>query len=355
MIKSKKSVTVNGLKSGMILANNIEQNGKVLLSKDIIITESMIEKLKHLYFFGEIDVYYEEEISKEAKNKISSNKINEEFNEISINLSNVFDNLISEDGKADGTCIQQVREFRKRIEEELKLTSVVIKNIVLYGSGEDSIYRHGVNVAALSALLGTWIGMDSKQLNLLVYSALLHDLGKTQIDKNILNKSTPLTKDEFDIIKSHPNIGYNYIKNIEFWDKSVSYGVLMHHERIDGSGYPLGIKGEGIHPFAKIIAIADVFDAINSNRGYKDKKLPFEAMEIVKTESLGKLDYEYSKIFLEHIANYYMGEEVLLNTDETCKIIQMNVNNLDKPLVLKDGDFIDLAKEKNLYIKEIIL
>lgn len=355
MRKKQKSITVNELKAGMIIASNVDQDGKVLLAKNIRITQSIIDKLKRIYFFGEIEVYYEEEILEETKKKIDSKKIANEFNELSLSLSSVFDNMIYEDGKINSTSIQEVREFRKKIKEELKSTSIVIKNIIFYGSGEDSIYRHGVNVAALSSLLGSWIGMDENQLNLLVYSALLHDFGKTKIDENVLKKNMPLTKDEFNIIKSHASVGYNYIKNIEFWDKSVSYGVLMHHERIDGSGYPLGIKGEQIHPFAKIIAIADVFDAINSNRGYKRKKLPFEAMQIVKTESLGKLDYEYSKIFLEHIANYYMGEEVLLNTDEICKIIQMDVNNLDRPLVLKDGDFIDLAKEKNLYIKEIIL
>ena len=87
----------------------------------------------------------------------------------------------------------------------------------------------------------------------------------------------------------------------------------------------------------------------------RDKKLPFEALQIVKTEGLGKLDYEYVKIFLEHIVAYYTGEEVLLNTNEKCKIIQMNVNNLEKPLVFKDGDFVDLEKEKNIYIKEMLL
>lgn len=355
MRKSKKSMNVNELKAGMIVANNVEQDGKVLLGQNITITQSMIDKLKSIYFFEEVEVYYEEEISQETKDIIDSKKIANEFDALSLNLSTLFDNIICEDGKINGACVQEVREFRKRIKEELKSTSIVIKNIILYGSGEDCIYRHGINVAALSSILGSWIGIDENQINLLVYSALLHDFGKTRIDENVLNKNTTLTKDEFNIIKSHASVGYDYIKNIECWDKSVSYGVLMHHERIDGSGYPLGIKGEKIHPFAKIIAIADVFDAINSDRVYKKKKLPFEAMQRVKTESLGKLDYEYSKMFLEHVSNYYMGEEVLLNTDEVCKIIQMDLNNLDRPLVLKNGDFIDLAKEKNLYIKEIIL
>lgn len=129
----------------------------------------------------------------------------------------------------------------------------------------------------------------------------------------------------------------------------------MHHEREDGSGYPLGLKGDAIHDFGKLIAIADVFDAINSNREYKRKKAPFEALQIVKNESLGKLNYEYVKVFLEHVVNYYLGEEVILNTGEKCKIIQMNTNDLERPLVLKDGEFIDLRKQKELYIKELLL
>ena len=129
----------------------------------------------------------------------------------------------------------------------------------------------------------------------------------------------------------------------------------MHHERNDGSGYPLAITGEKIHCFAKIIAIADELDVMNSDETYRNKRGPFEILEIIKEKSLNKLDYEYSKIFLEHISNYYMGEDVLLSTGERAKILQMNTNNLARPLLLKDGDFLDLSKNKDIFIKELIL
>ena len=129
----------------------------------------------------------------------------------------------------------------------------------------------------------------------------------------------------------------------------------MHHEREDGSGYPLAITGEKIHYFAKIIAIADELDVMNSDEAYKNERGPFEVLEIIKEKSLNKLDYEYSKIFLEHLASYYMGEDVLLNTGEKAKILQVNTNNLSRPLILKDGEFIDLSKNKHIYIKELIL
>lgn len=355
MEQKTKIIGFNKLEEGMIVAKNVEQNGRVLLKKDLPLTDKIIKKIQKLYFIANIEVYDQKKekrpISMESKKEEQYNKVEEEFKEISLKLQKTFRQLVNEDGIA----MNEIREFSQKIQNELKPSSMVIKNIVLYGSGVDSIYRHGVNVAALSALLGQWIGLEKSQLNLLVCSAIMHDCGKTKIDRDVLKKESTLTKSEFNIIKTHTNVGYKIIKEISFLDKSVSYGVLMHHERLDGSGYPLGLKGDEIHKFAKIIAIADVFDAINSDRGYKRKKRPFEALQIVKDESLGKLDYEYVKAFLEHIVNYYTGEEVLLNTNERCKIIQMNINDLEKPLVLKDGNFIDLEKERDFYIKEMLL
>lgn len=349
------TTTFSGLKKGMIIAKDVNLNGKVLLKKDMIINEQMIKRLQKLLLVGNVDVYdsegSEDNLTLEDKKLEEFNKIENDFKEISLKLQKTFRSIQNEDSE----CMREIREFSRKIQDELKPSSVVIKNIVLHGSGKDSIYRHGVNVAALSALIGQWIGFDEAQLNLLAYSAMLHDFGKTKISRNILNKNTSLTSSEFDEIKTHPTLGYKIIKEIPFLDKSVSYGVLMHHEREDGSGYPLGLKGDAIHDFAKIIAIADVFDAINSNRGYKRKKEPFEALQIVKNESLGKLNYKYVKIFLEHVVNYYLGEEVVLNTGEKCKIIQMNVNDLERPLVLKDGEFIDLDKQRDLSIKEILI
>lgn len=351
MGEDKKTVVVsfNKLEEGMILAKDVEQNGRILLKKDITINKQIIKRIKRLLFIGDV-VIYDKKGQKDVVKKKETDKIEEEFKELALKLPKIFRQLMNENGLA----MNEIREFSQKVQSELKPSSLVIKNVVLYGSGTDTIYRHGVNVAALSALLGKWLGFDKTKLNLLVYSAILHDFGKIKIDREVLDKEATLTSNELKLIKTHAQIGYKFIKGIPFIDKSVSYGVLMHHERIDGSGYPLGLKGEEIHPFAKIIAIADVFDAINSDRIYKKKKLPFEALQIVKNESLGKLDYEYAKVFLEHIIGYYIGEEVLLNTNEKCKIIQMNVNDIEKPFILKDDEFMDLTKERGLYIKEML-
>jgi len=354
MGKYKKLLTVNELRVGMITAKEIKSEGRILLGEGIPITEQILTKLRDTYFYTEIEVYYEEDdnLDNNYNKRIKTiAEVEKSFIELSFDVQHIFENM----EYLQSSSMEEVRKFAARIQEELESTSSIIKNIVLYGSGSDTIYRHGVNVAALSTIFGRWIGLNEQELNLLTYSAVLHDFGKIKISKDILDKPGILTQKEFNIIKHHPVIGYNYIKQIKFLDKSVSLGILMHHERSDGSGYPLGLKGDKIHQFAKIIAISDVFDAVNSDRIYKKSKEPFEALELIQRESLGRLDYKYCNIFINNIVNYYMGETVLLNNGRLCKIIQVDVKNIERPLLLDDTAFINLKNQKDLYIEKLVL
>lgn len=353
MSKTKKLVPITELKSGMIAANTIIVNHTQIVNKDTVMNNLIIKKLQHVYLKGFCKVYVDDNDDQNSSNDTPESlyETNKTFNEFSIDTKHMFRNIY----KLQTSGISDVREFSMRLQKEAENTQNVIKNIVVYGSGTDSIYRHSVNVAALSTILGKWLKLDSQQLNLLSYSAILHDFGKTKIDGTILNKVTPLTESEIKIIHSHPTIGYNYVKEIPYLSSSVSYGVLMHHERVDGSGYPLGLKNNNIHQFAKIIAIADTFDAINSDRCYKKKKRPFEALYVIKKDSLEKLDYEYCNVFINHVVNYYLGEEVLLTNNKTGKIIQVDPNDLEKPLILVDSDFLDLKAHPDLAIQELIV
>jgi len=349
------TLVVSELLPGMKVAEDFRVDGVILLVKGSIINNSVLEKLQNNYFFNKIVIYHDYRINKNNAVQAGSiqktvKEIEDKFNKFKFEIEEIFGS-ISKDKVSD---IEGVREFGKKIQGELTSGHAVIKNIVLYGSGKDPIYKHSVNVAALSALLGRWIGLKEAQINLLTYSAILHDYGKSKIETKILHKVGQLTTKEYQEIKNHVVIGYNFVKELPFIDESVSYGVLMHHERGDGSGYPLGLTEKSIHQFAKIIAIADVFDAVNSDRIYKTRKLPLEALDIIKKESLGKLDNKYCNIFLEHIINFYLGENILLSNDEMCKIIKIDINDITKPLLMGDKGFIDLKKEKELYIKKLL-
>lgn len=347
MNMKKELVDIRSLKAGMVTSDDIIYNGTVLIGKGIKLTNQMLEKLYALYGFDEIKIYNGEEGSHEL---LALEEANATIKSVSKSVEYIFSK--SQNIKASGT--NEINKYAKKLLNQVKVNNRIMKSIILNGSGEDSIYIHSVNVAVLSYLLGKWSGFPENKLHSLIYASLLHDFGKTKINKKIINKKEKLTDEEFEIIKEHPIIAYNEIKEIPFISQSVLYGVLMHHERCDGSGYPLKLTSDKIHEFAKIIAIADTFDAINSNRIYKERKKPLESLKIIKEESLRKLDYSLCNTFLKGLECYYIGQEALLSNDSICRIIQLNFNNIDSPLVLSNNEFIDLSKTNDLSIVKLI-
>lgn len=352
MLSQKKLLPINQLQPGMVSSMDINFEGKVLLAKGVAITEQIIEKLKKTYIFDKVEVFIEDSSNKPLIIKTNPVEDTEAtFNEFSLNLKNIFDKLT--DSKVPS--IVDIRIFTQKIQEEFNAIGPVLKDIIFYGNGDNSIYRHSVNVAAISFILGKWLNLSPMDLNLLCYSAVLHDFGKMQILNSIFVNKNNFTPEEYEVYKTHPVIGYHFIKKIPYISPSVGEAVLLHHEKMDGSGFPLQLKQDRIPNFAKIIAIADTFDELSSNR-YKQKiKGPLESLKVIQEESLIKLDCKYCNVFLNHIINHYIGETVLLNDERICKVIQIEINNLTKPLLFNDNEFLDLKKEKDLYVKKLLI
>ncbi|MCB2288667.1 HD-GYP domain-containing protein [Clostridium sp. CS001] len=349
---SKKVLPINTLQAGMISSMDISVDGTVLLAKGVAITQQMISKLKQNYIIDKVEVYLDDNSSEASPLKVkTAEELEGTFNEFSSNLENIFENIST----LKNPEITEIQAFSHRIQEEFSATGMVIRNIVTYGSGSNSIYRHSVNVAAISFILGKWVGLNEKDLNLLTYSAILHDFGKMKISMDIIGKEPNLTPKELETFRTHPVIGYHFVKEIPYVDASVGLAVLMHHERLDGSGYPLQAKGDKISKFARIIAIADLFDKANSNRHSETVKGPLGVLKLIQDESITKLDSTYCNMFLNHIVNYYMGENVILNDQRVCKIIQVHINDLTKPTLLDDNGFLDLKKEKDLYVEKLVI
>ncbi len=347
MNTKKELIDIMNLKVGMRTSEDIIFNGTVLVGKGVKLTKAMLEKLKVLYDFDKIEIFSDEQVSKESL------AIEEAKNTLK-NVSSSVEYIFTNSTNLKSTSTNEINEYAKSLLEQVKLNNNMIKSIILSGSGDDSIYMHSVNVAVLSYLLGKWSNMPESKLHSLIYASLLHDFGKTKISKEIIDKPTQLTEEEYAIVKTHPVLAYNEIKDIPFISQSVLYGVLMHHERCDGSGYPLKLNGDQIHEFAKIIAIADTFDAINSNRAYKRREKPLHSLKIIKEESLNKLDYSLCNTFLKGLEGYYIGQEALLSNNSSCKIIQMNLNDIESPLVVSNDEFIDLSKSRDLSIIKLL-
>lgn len=217
----------------------------------------------------------------------------------------------------------------------------------------DSTYAHSLNVAIISRIIGKWLHFSNEELDTLTLAGLLHDIGKTKIPDEVLNKDGKLTDEEFQMIRNHPKYGYDILKSQPL-NSHIKKAALMHHERCDGSGYPMGLTMEEIDDYALIIAIADVYDAMTAARSYRAPLCPFEVIAEFEKDGLQKYKPKYILTFLENIANAYQNNRVMLSDGTSARIVLLNHRRLSKPLVqLDDGACIDL-EQSPLYIKAII-
>lgn len=218
---------------------------------------------------------------------------------------------------------------------------------------DDLTYAHSMNVALICNVFAGWLHMSEEDVEIATLSGLFHDIGKLTIPDNIIKKPDRLTDEEYKIIKTHTVAGYNILKDQDI-NEHIKLAALMHHERCDGGGYPLGVKADKIDKFAKIVAIADVYDAMTAARVYRGPLCPFTVIEIFEKEGLQRYETEFILCFLENVVMTYMNNRVRLSDGREGDIVFLNKQALSKPMIKNDEGFIDLSKEKNLSIVELI-
>lgn len=218
---------------------------------------------------------------------------------------------------------------------------------------DDETFVHSLNVALICNVFGKWLNFSQDEINILTLCGILHDIGKIVIPNNILKKPATLTDLEYQIIKTHTLKGFDILKSLNI-DPHIMRSALMHHERCDGSGYPSGLTANRIDSFAKIVAIADVYDAMTSARVYRGPICPFKVVDIFQNEGLQKYDPHYLLTFLEGIVLTYMHNTVLLSNGLKGEIIMINKLNLSKPIIKIGEHYIDLSKQKGIYIESLI-
>lgn len=167
-----------------------------------------------------------------------------------------------------------------------------IKSLMKIATHDYYTHTHSLNVTVYSLSLGAFIGLSDADLSRLGESALLHDLGKSKVPSEIINKNGRLTPEEFEIMKAHPDLGYEIAQNMGIKDKHILAGIRYHQEKMSGEGYPLGLKGTKIPLFARIIGLCDVFDAITSKRSYKEAMSTFDALSLIKNKMHEHVDNE---------------------------------------------------------------
>jgi putative nucleotidyltransferase with HDIG domain len=168
---------------------------------------------------------------------------------------------------------------------------------------------HSERVTKYAEMIGRKLKLSDEDIRNLIISAILHDIGKLAVPEEILDKPGKLTNEEYSIVKTHPDVGANIVEEIPAYHRVILPGILHHHERWDGMGYPQGLKGEDIPLFARIIAVADVFDAITADRPYRKAMSEDEVRTFVR-ENIGKMfDPEITELFVSIIIDVIIKDK----------------------------------------------
>lgn len=338
-------VSIENVTPGMRLAKAIyrEDDGNILLKPNAELTEYAIRRIRQLNY----SYLYVLDPGDVLEDYLALEPIKEETR---IKAEVLIKRTVKSLETNEGTRVDELRTIVTDMVEQILRDNEVIYNMVDIRSHDGYTYAHSVNVCIISLMIGSRMGLTRQELEKMGIGALLHDVGKVFIDSALLNKPGRLEPHEYEVIKKHARNGYDILKtkvNISFLSAHVAF---QHHEREDGTGYPRGLTGWRIHRFAKIVAVADVYDAMTSHRVYRRAIPSHMVIEEMRREAEDKYDSEVINHLVKVIAPYPIGSILLLSNGET--VLVTSVTNVECRVKVMSG--IDEGKTFNLYTQSSI-
>jgi len=341
-------IPVAYLTSGMrILRPVYGSKGELFLNKGSVLTAKQILQLRKLgisavhVYSGDIDDEHYREVLND---------------QIRLDTMRVFEEWCLNNSKKQN--FSMIKDQIRSLIKELIEGDIPILGLTEISSTDIYTFAHSVDVCILALSTGVKLGYSKSKLLNLGIGALLHDLGKTKVPIEILNKPGKLDKNEFMEIKKHPVLGYKMILDEVDGEIPVeSMNVILdHHEKFDGTGYIRGLKGNEISDFTYICAMSDVYSAISSDRVYRKAFPPNEAFEMIMGGGASVFKYELVGYFLDVIDPYPVGSLVRLNTGDIAIVQDRALINKFRPNVKIYGSesIVDLSKELSLTIKETV-
>jgi len=376
IMKTKKVLTAN-LKPGMVSSESAyTYSNHLVIQSNTTLTPEIIDKLKY-YAVKAIKIYVTEDgtpdnpgfLSNEAEvipapqvpdlnaptyfEKIQETKEFIEFKKCFTESVENFkkelnDFVIKNNADIVDNMLQEVNNILSKTRNPLHLLDMM----QCLRSFDDMTYMHSMNVALICNIFGSWLALPKNETDTLVLCGLLHDIGKLKIPEEIISKPGKLTDEEFDLIRSHPRLGYDILEPKDL-DNRIKLAALQHHERFNGCGYPRKLTGPEISNFSSVVAIADVYDAMTSDRVYRKGMCPFTVIATFERE---KDIYEPSLLylFMKRTCEAYINTEVILTNNERGKIVLLNQNHLSRPMVITDKATYDLSRDFSIDIAALI-
>ncbi len=357
-----KKLSPNSIKEQRTPLDLFDSKGRLLLAKGSLITSNVLAKLKR-------QEVYKMETRNEKRALIKAPKTIKEFSkDVYVKLVGCLWRIYHEAQLLQPQHIEKMLALVKVIMEELRTKDTFLDlegnriNLERYKQHDFGTYMHVLNVALLSAIIGLQLNYNENKLKNLILGALLHDLGKLQVPKEILNKPGILTEEERDVIKQHPLLGEEMLKDARLIS-SVLATIKEHHERWNGRGYPFGLKGQEIYQDAQIVAVADVYEALTADRPYRKGLPPYQALEMIIGGSGTDFNPRFVKAFQESLVLYPEGSLVTLNTGEIGVVAAIPLNMPTRPLLrllydqegqyFKQTMYVDLLQDLTRFIKRL--
>ncbi|GAB1476069.1 HD-GYP domain-containing protein [Bacillota bacterium] len=304
---------IEGMKLGSNLYN---ESGVMMLGKGAILSAEYVRIINRLRYNG---IYIDDDISKdiEAVNVISD--------KLRINAVKAIKSIFIYGEKEKAITRNHVETAKNHVDsivDEILSNTDLMINMVDMKVFDDYTYYHAVNATVISIVIGVALGLNKADLKNLGYAAMLHDIGNVFIDRKLLNKAEKLTDEEFENVKTHSSLGGDYIKRGYGVPLETYMGIIDHHEKYGGAGYPNDLQGNRISLFGRIIALADVYDALISDRPHRKALLPSEACEFIMASSMTSFDPIVVEAFVKKIAPYPAGTCVKLSNGMTGIVVE---------------------------------
>ena len=374
-----KKISIKDLKPGMYVQKIVEQKGRLSIkSQGRVTSQAIVETLKKRGVKSLIVDTSKEFSVDEEPQQLDDTQTTESSNaERTVRLEKelVRATQLHEQGKSIQkqllNCVKKEKPFDVSIPKEFSesLVQSVDRNpdallcLTKIREKDDYLLEHSLNVAILLANFGRHLGMTNTEVHELSYAGFLHDLGKIKIPDNILHKPGRLTENEMDVMKRHVEYGVDYLQKTEI-DSRLIRTISEHHERLDGLGYPLGKKADDISYDGRMLAIADMYDALTADRVYKHGMSSQKAFSIMLSDAPNRLDLSLVQQFIKCMGVFPVGSLVLLSNDRVAMVIEQTSSPLS-PLVkefysvrnkcfLKPRD-INLIADKNIKVIKAVI
>lgn len=386
-----KELAITELTPGMVTAKDIlSYDNKTIVPKDIVLTENIIARLEgYSIYYVHIDDNLAEDLStpmtqpelsppsisklhssdsgKIPKEKLRENRQFERFLQNFTRCSehyqtNLMNALYHNETFRANELLRETMALLRQDKREINIFEMLLN----MHNVNDSVYDHCIDVALISNVLARWLHFSEADQMMATACGLFHDVGKFMLPAGVLRKPGKLTPEEFEIVKTHTTEGFHLLGRYGNIPDPVKNTALMHHEKCDGSGYPYGLTGDDIDKFSKIVTIADIFDAMTSERVYRSAMCPFSVIKYFEDDGIQKYDIKYILTFLENVSNTYLNHRVTLSNGMEGNVIFINHNNYSKPVIrTENNEIIDLqdayyqsilqlSNNKNLSIETII-